>query len=147
MKKNMTLLILVTLVAFYLFARIGFAQTVEEEPNWPIGAAGIKTITSTGTFTGNFTSQDNDLWYIYFPSSGNITVTYDNAPDTYNTIYLWSKVGGYYINFGATLETSAQRGGSFTFDLQNDRYYVIEVFTGTATGPWQFTISDGGDLS
>jgi len=147
--KNRVIAIL--LVSSFAMVRFVFSATAETEPNNLINDSGVQTITATGTYTGMLVaSTDNcDIWKIYFPSQGDIEIYFSVSP-TNDAFYLdlYESVGGYSCGFP---DTDGIRycgsGGSFTYTLQSNRYYCLSA-AAWAPGNWgNYSFTIYGDAS
>ncbi len=120
------------LFVVFLLCQSANAQTfAETEPNNFLGAAGVQTITSNGTYTGSYAVGDDEYYYIAPGTTGTITITWTVAPFA-NALEL--RENGSQVLYLVNPST-----GSFVLNPANS--YYIHTWTGTGTGNWAFTIS------
>ncbi len=131
MKKTILFVILFYTISY------SFSQISETEPNNDIDASGVITITEDGTFNGSFNTYDVEFFKIKSHAVGNVTFDWISAPVTGNGLYIYEDDS----NYGSTYLTRALNPGQVTVTLNPNKYYIVRLHTGTATGSWSFSVS------
>ncbi|WP_339882579.1 LamG-like jellyroll fold domain-containing protein [Polaribacter vadi] len=125
-----------TLILFIFCCNI-YGQVTETEPNNTIDASGVITITEDGTFNGSFNQYDIDFFKIKSYAVGNVTFDWISAPVVGNGLYIYEDDS----NYGSTYLTRVLNPEQVTVTLNPNKYYIVRLHTGTATGSWSFSVS------
>lgn len=125
--------IILSLLTLILCSGIALAQFTETEPNNNVYDSGVKTITSNGTVSGNFSTFDVDIFKIAPGTAGTLNLVLTTSPAV-NQVQLCD------LATDAVL-TTALLSQTLTYTLDPLKSYYIKTYTGLATGNWSCTVS------